>query len=133
MRGALLLAEDNPINREVALELLHAVGLDAVDTAADGREAVAMAQRRAYDLILMDVQMPVMDGLEATRASAPCRAGRTTPILAMTANAFDEDRRPAGGRHERLRRQAAGERDASSRRKGPCRFVAKPVVLPRPS
>ncbi|BCU06149.1 hypothetical protein Atep_08260 [Allochromatium tepidum] len=87
-----LLAEDNPINREVALELLTGVGL-RVETAENGQVALEMAAGEDYDLILMDVQMPVMDGLSATRAIRALPNWSDKPILALTANAFEEDRR----------------------------------------
>ncbi|RIX47642.1 MAG: DUF3365 domain-containing protein [Rhodocyclales bacterium GT-UBC] len=87
----LLIAEDNPINMEVALETLRDIGWP-VDTARNGREAVDKAAQTAYDLILMDMQMPEMDGIAATRLIRQQAAHRETPIIAMTANAFEEDR-----------------------------------------
>ena len=85
-----LLAEDNLVNQEVAMELLRVAGL-VVETAEDGLRAVELALSRPYDLVLMDVQMPLMDGLKATQAIR-ARLGAALPIVAMTANAFGEDR-----------------------------------------
>jgi len=110
-RLRILLAEDNITNQRVAQGILHKLGLRC-DVAADGAEALAALERLPYDLVLMDVRMPEMDGLEATRAvrALPADApSRDIPIIAMTANAM------AGDREECM---AAGMND----------YIAKPVT-----
>ncbi|HEX8987955.1 MAG TPA: response regulator [Rhodocyclaceae bacterium] len=86
-----LFAEDHPLSQEILFEMLEDLGCE-VDVASDGIEAVQCASERDYDLILMDMQMPKMDGLAATRAIRQMARQRGTPIIALTANAFAEDR-----------------------------------------
>jgi two-component system sensor histidine kinase/response regulator len=93
VRGArVLLVEDNDINQQVARELLEDIGL-VVDVADNGQIALDMVQKAAYDLVFMDMQMPVMDGVTATREIRKLRGFANLPIVAMTANAMEQDRR----------------------------------------
>jgi CheY-like chemotaxis protein len=87
----ILLAEDNPVNRKLALRLLAQLSYEAA-VATDGLEAIAAVERNEYDLVLMDVQMPELDGLEATRRIRARWPGRDLRIVAMTANAMAGDR-----------------------------------------
>jgi len=104
----ILLVEDEPINQIVAQELLSDTGL-IIDTADNGLQAVEMARAKPYDLILMDMQMPKLDGISATRQIRQIPGCEAIPIIAMTANAFSEDR---------ARCMDAGMND----------FLSKPVV-----
>lgn len=93
-KKTLLIAEDIEINQEIVRALLEPTGI-AIECANNGAQAVAMyrAAPKKYDLVLMDVQMPEMDGYEATRQlrASECDNAKDIPILAMTANAFSED------------------------------------------
>ena len=88
----ILLAEDNAVNQKLALKLLSQMGYRA-DVAGNGLEAIQAIERQTYDLVLMDVQMPEMDGLEATRQiCSRWPRGERPHIVAMTANAMQGDR-----------------------------------------
>jgi two-component system, sensor histidine kinase and response regulator len=109
-RGRLLLVEDNFVNQRVAVYMLTKLG-HQVDVARHGREAVDILSKSGYDLVLMDCQMPEMDGFEATRIIRDRTSTvleHEIPVIAMTANAFPEDR---------ARALACGMND----------FLAKPV------
>jgi len=88
----ILLAEDNLLNQEVAREWLQAAGL-SVEVVGDGQAAVNAVAGRTFDLVLMDIQMPLMDGVQAVRMIRQLDGRADTPVLALTAHAFDEDRR----------------------------------------
>jgi CheY-like chemotaxis protein len=103
----ILLAEDDPVTQLIMCELLRPLGI-VVDVADDGLRAVELGQSQAYDLVLMDMQMPRLDGLEATRRLRSAGCCVDAPVLALTANAFRDDR---------ARCLAAGMND----------FIAKPV------
>jgi two-component system sensor histidine kinase/response regulator len=90
-RLRVLVVDDNAVNLMIAHEVLSSAGMDVVD-ASDGQQAVDRVRAERFDLVLMDMQMPVMDGLEATRTIRAMPERQTLPILAMTANAMAADR-----------------------------------------
>ncbi|MBF0421851.1 MAG: response regulator [Magnetococcales bacterium] len=108
--GRVLLVEDNEVNRQLAVELLQMVGME-VTVACNGAEAVATVAEQQFDAVLMDVQMPIMDGYEATRIIRR-RQGRELPIIAMTANAMPGDREQslAAGMDDHLSKPVDPER-----------------------
>ncbi len=107
----ILLADDEPLNRKFSRILLEKIDLQ-VDQATDGAEALELARQHRYALILMDVQMPVLNGIDATRAIRENSLNTSTPIIAMTANAFEEDRQKC---------LSAGMND----------HISKPIILQR--
>lgn len=106
--ACVLVADDEPVNRDIARFQLEEFGL-LIDEAEDGKEAVRLAARNDYAVILMNMQVPRLNGLDATRRIRQLAGHRTTPIIAMTANAFAEDK---------LRCTEAGMND----------FLGKPVA-----
>jgi len=95
LRGAkVLVVDDDEVNRILARAQLNMVGLDAQE-AEDGLQAVELARRANYDLILMDIHMPVLDGIEATRQIRCIEGYRDTPIIALTADVFNAGRQRA--------------------------------------
>jgi CheY-like chemotaxis protein len=99
----ILLVEDNAINRELALDVLSRAGV-VVSIACDGQQALDMLGRQRFDAVLMDCQMPVMDGYAATRALRQRPQLRDLPVIAMTANAMvgDRDKVLAAGMNDHI-------------------------------
>jgi len=138
MNATILVVEDNPTNRDVALGILKKLGLRA-DAVCDGAEAIKALELTAYDLVLMDMRMPVMDGVEATRQIRNPQSevlNHDVPIIAMTANAMESDRQLclAVGMNDFVAKPAsiADLRDALKRWL-PTEDVARPAAARQPA
>lgn len=128
----ILLVEDNPINQQVAMDMLGSAGLTA-DIANNGREAFVLAENRQYDLILMDMQMPIMGGVEASIEIRRLPEYSNTPIIAMTANAFDVHRQEClnAGMNDFLSKPVEPERLYETLKRWlPARTTTATVVAP---
>jgi CheY-like chemotaxis protein len=110
-QGRVLIVEDNLVNQKVALRLLEKLGYSA-EAVSDGRKAVDRVLEEEYSLVLMDCQMPVMDGLQATREIRKREVGRRTPVVALTAGALQSD-------------------EANCLQAGMDDFIAKPIDIQR--
>ena len=140
-RTRILLVEDNPINRRVAMEMLKAAGM-AVECAENGLEALAAVRNRKFDAVLMDVQMPQMDGLEATRRIRRDLHLTDLPVIALTAHAMAGDKKEcmAAGMNDHIAKPidratlfAVLDRLISARASGAASSAAWPVVPARPT
>jgi osomolarity two-component system sensor histidine kinase TcsA len=89
LQKLLLLVDDNPVNQKVMLKTLQKLGFTSIEVAADGREGVETYQKGNHDLVIMDISMPVLDGVGATQEIR--NSGSHVPIIAMTANALKGD------------------------------------------
>jgi CheY-like chemotaxis protein len=130
-----LLAEDNSVNQKVAVLLLHRLGYRA-DVAGNGLEAVAALHRAPYDVVLMDVQMPELDGLQATmRIRAELPPDRQPVIIAMTANAMTEDRKQClqAGMDDYIVKPFRREELAAALAKCPAHASTSPLAPPVPA
>ncbi len=129
----ILLVEDNDINRQVAVELLDRMGVTA-DTAVNGADAVEKARKTAYGLVLMDIQMPMMDGLEATAKIRTLPGWENRPIIAMTAHAMKGDREKslAAGMNDHLTKPVDPENLAAVMEKWLAGFAPETAAFPLP-
>ena len=135
LRGAhVLLVEDNAINREISLTVLSRAGI-VVDVACDGQEALQMLDRQRFDGVLMDCQMPVMDGYAATRALREQACWRDLPVIAMTANAMvgDRDKALAAGMNDHIAKPIDVEQMFATLARWIRPLAAVPVVAPDPA